>query len=170
MYTKQALYELGIKPSAITDTQKRQLDEQGYIIVENVLTPSQVQNIRDEFERIHAEEAGQGGHEVHVEPGARRLSNIFNKSNAFDVCLNIPEVLAAAHYMLGEIKVHGANLRDPNKQKTGTLPFSITKRKNARKNGDVTLFRKNGDVTLFNHVKPKNEKTKKRGRYPFQSR
>jgi len=50
---------------------------------------------------------------VHVEPGARRVSNIFNKTDAFDKCLEIPAVLAAAAYLLGEIKVHGANLRDP---------------------------------------------------------
>jgi ectoine hydroxylase-related dioxygenase (phytanoyl-CoA dioxygenase family) len=71
--------------------------------------------MRDEFERIHASENDKGGHEVHVEPGARRISNIFNKTAAFDKCLQIPQILAASHYMLGEIKVHGANLRDPVK-------------------------------------------------------
>lgn len=50
-----------------------------------------------------------------MEPGARRISNIFNKTTAFDVCLNLPPVLAAAHYLLGEIKLHGANLRDPTR-------------------------------------------------------
>ena len=56
-----------------------------------------------------------GGKEVHVEPGARRLSNIFNKSPVFDRLLEIGPALAAAHYLLGEIKVHGANIRDPVK-------------------------------------------------------
>ena len=114
MYTKQALHELGIRPDAISANQKRQLDEEGYFIVENALSKSDVKKICAAFETIHATEAGQGGHEVQVEPGARRLSNIFNKSDAFDVCLNIPVVLAAAHYMLGEITGHGSNLRDPN--------------------------------------------------------
>ena len=31
------------------------------------------------------------------------------------MCLWIPELLAASAYLLGEIKVHGANLRDPVK-------------------------------------------------------
>ena len=39
--------------------------------------------------------------------GARRISNIFNKTEAFDMCLWIPEILAASAYLLGEIKVHG---------------------------------------------------------------
>jgi hypothetical protein len=115
MYTRQALRELGVTPHTISDAQKKQLDDQGFFIVENVLTPNDCQLIRAEFERIHADEKGQGGHEVHIEPGARRISNIFNKTQAFDKCLWIPEVLAAAAYLLGEIKVHGANLRDPVK-------------------------------------------------------
>ena len=113
MYTKQALRELGVKPGTLSPEQLKQFDEQGYIIVENVLTPEDCQRMRDAFERIHAAENERGGHEVHVEPGARRLSNIFNKTDAFDKCLWIPEVLAASAYALGEIKVHGANLRDP---------------------------------------------------------
>ncbi|MEQ1524601.1 MAG: hypothetical protein ABL936_25345, partial [Aestuariivirga sp.] len=75
MYTKQALHELGVKPTAITDEQKRQLDAQGFFIVENALSKSDVKTLREEFERIHATEAEKGGHEVHVEPGARRISN-----------------------------------------------------------------------------------------------
>ena len=115
MYTKQALRELGVTSATLTDAQKKQLDEQGFFIVENVLSAAELAGMRAEFERIHGAEREQGGHEVHVEPGARRLSNIFNKTAAFDRCLAIPEVLAASAYLLGEIKVHGANLRDPVK-------------------------------------------------------
>ncbi len=113
MYTKQALHALGTSLDAITADQKRQLDDNGYFIVEDVLSKSEITAMQNEFERIHAAEAGQGGHEVHVEPGARRLSNIFNKTKAFDKVLEIPEILAASAYLLGEIKLHGANCRDP---------------------------------------------------------
>lgn len=115
MYTRQALRELGVTADTLTEAQKQQFDELGFIIVENVLTPDDCARMRDAFERIHAAEQGQGGHEVHVEPGARRLSNIFNKTDAFDKCLWIPEILAVSAHALGEIKVHGANVRDPNK-------------------------------------------------------
>ncbi|KAK5738488.1 hypothetical protein LTR17_006016 [Elasticomyces elasticus] len=111
MYTKQALRAFG--HTVLTPDQARQLDERGYFTVENVFTSAQCHTMAAKFDRMHSEENGQGGHEVHVEPGARRVSNIFNKSSAFDCCLEIPEVLAAAHRLLGEIKVHGANLRDP---------------------------------------------------------
>ncbi|MDQ0468656.1 phytanoyl-CoA dioxygenase family protein [Labrys wisconsinensis] len=113
MYTRQAMRELGIPSSGLSAAQAAQLDEDGFFIVEGVLPDATVDRMRSEFERIHAVENDRGGHEVHVEPGARRISNIFNKTDAFDACLEIPEVLGAAHYLLGEIKVHGANLRDP---------------------------------------------------------
>ncbi|MCB1486045.1 MAG: phytanoyl-CoA dioxygenase family protein [Bauldia sp.] len=114
MYTKQALHALGVKDELTTE-QKHQLDDLGYIIVEDVITEAQARAMAEEFERLHAAERDTGGKEVHIEPGSRRLSNIFNKSPVFDPLLEIKPVLAAAHYLLGEIKVHGANIRDPVK-------------------------------------------------------
>ncbi|MCB1489295.1 MAG: phytanoyl-CoA dioxygenase family protein [Bauldia sp.] len=114
MYTKQALRGLGVKDT-LTAEQKHQLDDLGYIIVEDVITEEQAKAMAEEFERLHAAEKDTGGKEVHIEPGSRRLSNIFNKSAVFDPLLELEPVLAAAHYLLGEIKVHGANIRDPVK-------------------------------------------------------
>ncbi|MBV6656648.1 MAG: phytanoyl-CoA dioxygenase family protein [Devosiaceae bacterium] len=91
------------------------LETDGFYIAEGVLSLEECKRYAEAFEHIHAQEADQGGHEVHVEPGARRVSNIFNKTEAFDQLLEIDEVLAAAHHLLGEVKLHGANLRDPNK-------------------------------------------------------
>lgn len=115
MYTKQALHELGVSNSDMTDEQKTALDEKGFYIVPDALSRSECREMATAFEKLHAVEAENGGHEVHVEPGARRVSNVFNKSDAFDKCLELPSVLAAAHHLLGEFKLHGANLRDPNK-------------------------------------------------------
>ncbi|MEP0320572.1 phytanoyl-CoA dioxygenase family protein [Bauldia litoralis] len=111
--TAQALDELGIGP--LTDEQKRLLDEQGYFIVENVFSPEEVAEMRDEVDRLAAIEGEFGGHEVHIEPGASRLSNLFNKSPAFDRCLTCAPTLAAAHYLLGEIHVGSLNERSPGK-------------------------------------------------------
>jgi ectoine hydroxylase-related dioxygenase (phytanoyl-CoA dioxygenase family) len=113
MYTKEALRAFG--SPELTAEQKTQLDDTGMLVVENVLTKAECDEINSEFERLHALERDTGGKEVHVEPGARRLSNIFNKSPVFDKLLAIKPALAAAHYLLGEIKVHGANIRDPVK-------------------------------------------------------
>ena len=115
MNTEQALEQLGVGPADLTRDQAQGLDEQGFFIAEGVLSPKECKAMGAAFEALHAAEGSQGGHEVHIEPDVRRISNIFNKTDAFDRCLEVPVVLAAARHLLGEIKVHGANLRDPVK-------------------------------------------------------
>ena len=61
MYTKQALRELGVTASTLADAQKRQLDEQGFFTVEDVLTDVELAGMRAEFERMHAAERGRAG-------------------------------------------------------------------------------------------------------------
>jgi hypothetical protein len=117
MYTKRALHELGVTGADFTESERRQLDEQGFFIRKNIFSPAECREMGEAFDKLSEVEGEQGGHEVHVEPGAPRVSNIFNKSTAFDRCLEIKTVLAASAYLLGEIKVHGANLRDPLKGK-----------------------------------------------------
>jgi hypothetical protein len=86
-----------------------------------------------EFDRLLAEDGIDAGMEVSLEGedgrlynpqegrqarlriGSTRISNIFNKSRAFDRCLTIGPLLAASAHLLGEIKLHGANLREPHK-------------------------------------------------------
>jgi hypothetical protein len=115
MYTKQALRELEVIGEELTEEQRRALDQDGFFIVPDYFSPEQCRQMAEEFDRLHAAEGDRGGHEVHVEPGAPRVSNIFNKTDVYDACLECKPFLAASHYLLGEIKVHGANLRDPLK-------------------------------------------------------
>ncbi|MEO1027154.1 MAG: hypothetical protein AAFX07_16570, partial [Pseudomonadota bacterium] len=110
MYTKQAIRALGATEAHLSDEQKTSLEQDGYYLIEGALSEADCQPMRDAFETLSDAENGRGGHEVHIEPGARRVSNIFNKTDAFDKCLEIPEVLAGTHHLLGEFKVHGANL------------------------------------------------------------
>lgn len=113
MYTKQALRELGVTGSEFTEEQRRSLDENGFFVVERYYLPDQCRRWAKTFDALHAAEGDRGGHEVHIEPGAPRVSNIFNKTDAYDDCLLCAPFLAASHYLLGEFKFHGANLRNP---------------------------------------------------------
>jgi hypothetical protein len=115
MYTKQALRALGVTGEEFTDEQRQALDRDGFFVVPDYYRPTQCRQMAEAFDQLHAAEGDQGGHEVHVEPGAPRVSNIFNKTTDFDLCLECKPLLAAAHYLLGEFKIHGANLRDPLK-------------------------------------------------------
>jgi hypothetical protein len=115
MYTKQALRALGVTGEEFTDEQRRALDGDGFFVVDDYFSRAQCGRMAEAFDRLHAAEGDRGGHEVHVEPGAPRVSNIFNKTDAYDACLECKPFLAASHYLLGEFKIHGANLRDPLK-------------------------------------------------------
>ena len=115
MDTAQALAELGIGLSDLTAEQRRRFYVDGFFIVPGVFDPAAVAEMRAEFERLRGIEGAYGGHEVHIEPGAPRLSNLFNKSAAFDRCLACKPTLAAAHLLLGEIRVYSLNARNPLK-------------------------------------------------------
>lgn len=108
----EALQDLEVSESDLEKEQRRQLDDVGYFVVENVFSKNDAAVMAAEFDRLHAQEDA-GGAEVHVEPGARRVSDIFNKTDVFDPCLAVKSILAASYYLLGDFKLHGANLRDP---------------------------------------------------------
>jgi hypothetical protein len=113
MEIKQALRELGVTGEELTEAQRQALDRDGFFILPEVHDAEQCRQMAEAFDRLHAAEGDRGGHEVHIEPGAPRVSDIFNKTTAYDACLACKPLLAAAHELLDAFKVHGANLRDP---------------------------------------------------------
>lgn len=113
MNTEQALAQLGVHGNVLTEEQIHSLEELGYFTVENAFSAEQIKSVGAAVDELMALEGEQGGHEVHTEKGAPRLSNVLNKSPAFDICLECKPLLAAAVHLLGpEIKVHGFNARD----------------------------------------------------------
>ncbi|MEM7130364.1 MAG: phytanoyl-CoA dioxygenase family protein [Chloroflexota bacterium] len=113
MNTLEALTQLNATSETLTEQQRQELDENGFFIAYNVFTQEEYEAIGAAIDALQAVEGEQGGKEVHTEAGAPRLSNVLNKSTAFDPCLAIQPLLASAHYLLGdEIQVHGFNARD----------------------------------------------------------
>lgn len=115
MDTNDALQAMGVTEADLTAEQKEKLDRDGYFIVEEAISEAACERMRAEVDRIVAEEGDKAGSEVSIEKGATRISNVFNKTDAFDVLLDIKPILAAAHYLLGDFKIHGANMREPHK-------------------------------------------------------
>jgi ectoine hydroxylase-related dioxygenase (phytanoyl-CoA dioxygenase family) len=115
MNTAQALALLGITDATLTRDQREAFDRDGFFLAENVFTAEEVAIMRAEFDRLRELEGEFGGHEVHIEPGAPRLSNLFNKSHEFDRCLRCKPTLAAAHSLFGEIHTYSMNARNPSK-------------------------------------------------------
>jgi len=115
MDTKQALADLGVGDNVLTEAQKKSFDDLGYVIVPDVFSAADVEEMRAELDRLQRIEGEHGGHEVHIEPGAMRLSNLFNKSPAFARCLRCAPSLYLAHRLMGELHVYSLNARNPAK-------------------------------------------------------
>ena len=122
MNTQSALRDLGVNDGDLSETQKQQLDRDGYFVVENAFSEADCERMKSEIDRIIAEEGDRGGGEVSIEAGVTRISNVFNKTEAFDDLLTFKPMLAGSRYLLGEFKVHGANMREPHKG-TGRQPL-----------------------------------------------
>ncbi|MCP4380361.1 MAG: phytanoyl-CoA dioxygenase family protein [Hyphomicrobiales bacterium] len=106
MYSKEAIRGLGVTSADLSEGNRQALDRDGFFIVEGVYSPDACAEMADTFDRLCDAEGDKGGHEVHIEPGAPRVSNIFNKTDAYDRCLSCKPLLAASLHLLGEFKLH----------------------------------------------------------------
>ena len=120
MNTSEALYELGVRDGTLTDEERAFLDEEGYLPLHDVLTSEEAGRLAERVDAILADEGAAAGRELHESPmikhptekGAARLSDLVNKSPAFDVCFTRPRVLAAIAHVLGDaFKLSSLNSR-----------------------------------------------------------
>lgn len=101
MTSEEALDALGATPDLLSDSERTQLDEQGYLPLPGILNDEQVATMRGRFDELVAEEGEQAGTEVHQEGGTNRLSNLANKGACFEICFTHPKVLACMRHVLG---------------------------------------------------------------------
>lgn len=110
----QVLAELGVNAGSLSGDQRRQLDEQGWLLLPGVMDPSWIAAARAAFERIAVAEGEHAAREHHGEPGTRRLANLVDKDPAFRRMLRHPPLLAAVDHVLGrDFKLSSINARDP---------------------------------------------------------
>lgn len=107
---------LGLEPYALTPQQRQQLDEEGYLVLENAMDSTWLDQLRDAFDRIHASEGSEAGKEVAQMDGVRRLADLVNKGRCFDaVYLYSPLLAAVDHVLKRPFKLHSLNGHDPLK-------------------------------------------------------
>ena len=95
------------------DQQRNQLDEQGYLVFKNVLSPSEVQSILSRLEELWSIEGDQAGEENYIEAGVRRLANLANKGEIFRGLYAHSQVLEVIEAVMGpDVRVAMVNARD----------------------------------------------------------
>lgn len=96
----------------MTDADRRQLDEQGYLVLPGLVTPDLLERLRARVEDLFAEEGERAGSEFKTEPGARRLANLVNKGRVFEEVIVTHAVLEAMAHVLGaQFKLSSLNVR-----------------------------------------------------------
>jgi Phytanoyl-CoA dioxygenase (PhyH) len=115
-----ALSELGVKETTLSNTEKTFLDTNGYLNLGQLLSPAQLDAIRSRLSALLSEEGDQAGAELIDSPyirhpreeGADRLADLVNKGPEFDVFYTHPRVLAGIAHVIGrEIKLSSLNYR-----------------------------------------------------------
>jgi ectoine hydroxylase-related dioxygenase (phytanoyl-CoA dioxygenase family) len=108
------LLELGFTANALTPQQKAALDKRGFTILENLIDPDWLAQLRQAFENVTAAEGIDAGKEVNQVGGVRRLSDLVNKGDVFDGVYLQPTLLTAvAHVLKQPFKLHSLNGHDP---------------------------------------------------------
>ncbi len=96
----------------LTDSDRRQLDEQGYLVLPGLMSGVLLETLRSRIGELFAEEGAAAGAEFKQEPGARRLANLVNKGRVFEEVILTPEVLDAMAHVLGpKFKLSSLNVR-----------------------------------------------------------
>lgn len=114
------LLELGVKEDTLTSEEKEFLDQNGYLILGQFLSPKQLDEICSRVNEILQKEGVLAGSELldskyirhPKEEGVDRLADLVNKGSIFDQFYTHPKLLAAISQVLGaEFKLSALNYR-----------------------------------------------------------
>ena len=101
----------------MTDAQARQLDEQGWVLIEDCMGPDLLTALRRRIRALFEEEGDRAGSEFRTEEHAHRLANLVDKGDVFGHAIVLPPVLECVRRVLGpRYKLSSLNARsaDPH--------------------------------------------------------
>ena len=106
--------------------QHKQLDEKGYLIFKNLLSPSQIETLLARLEELWALEGDKAGEENYIEPGVRRLANLADKGEIFRIVYAHPQILEVVEAVMGQdIRASMVNARDVPPHTGVRMPFHM---------------------------------------------
>jgi ectoine hydroxylase-related dioxygenase (phytanoyl-CoA dioxygenase family) len=108
----------------MTSVERDRLDKLGYVVIEGVLDPDTLSQVRDCVERLYVLEGEHAGSEFRLEPGSRRLANLVDKGEIFERLIAIPRVLELVAQVLGDrFKLSSFNARSANPRSNEAQPL-----------------------------------------------
>jgi ectoine hydroxylase-related dioxygenase (phytanoyl-CoA dioxygenase family) len=110
----------------MTEQEKQQLDEQGYIVLDSAMADDLLRDLRDRIRRLFDEEGDRAGSEFRTEEHAHRLANLVDKGEVFRRAIALPAVLERVRHVLGrEIKLSSLNARSADPKSDVGQPLHV---------------------------------------------
>jgi ectoine hydroxylase-related dioxygenase (phytanoyl-CoA dioxygenase family) len=108
----------------MTEDEKRQLDTDGYLVLENLMGESLLDRVRRRVDELFEQEGDQAGSEFKQEPGSRRLANLVDKGELFEDVIQTPRVLECMEHVLGpRFKLSSLNVRSADPENGWAQPL-----------------------------------------------
>jgi ectoine hydroxylase-related dioxygenase (phytanoyl-CoA dioxygenase family) len=103
----------------MTDHERQQLDEKGYVVLEGGMGSDLLDGLRRRIQELYDEEGERAGSEFRTEAHAHRLANLVDKGEVFRRAILMPRVLECVRHVLGtDVKLSSLNARsaDPHSE------------------------------------------------------
>ncbi len=108
----------------LTQQQCDQLEEQGFLLLVDFSTASQMDELQEQIEYLFKQEGESAGSEFKQELHSRRLSNLINKGDVFRRLVSQQDVLELVQIVLGEqYKLSSLNARSANPRQPAGQPL-----------------------------------------------
>jgi ectoine hydroxylase-related dioxygenase (phytanoyl-CoA dioxygenase family) len=101
----------------MTDGERYQLDEQGFVVLDNCMGGDLLGELRTRIHEVFDVEGDRAGYEFRTEAHAQRLANLVDKGEVFHRAIVMPRVVECVRHVLGpQVKLSSLNARsaDPN--------------------------------------------------------
>jgi ectoine hydroxylase-related dioxygenase (phytanoyl-CoA dioxygenase family) len=110
----------------MTEQERTQLDQQGYILLENCLDDRFLADLRARILELFEQEGDRAGHEFKTEEHARRLANLVDKGAVFRRAIVLPQVLEPVRQVLGpDMKLSSLNARSADPDSDAGQPLHV---------------------------------------------
>jgi ectoine hydroxylase-related dioxygenase (phytanoyl-CoA dioxygenase family) len=108
----------------LAQSEKKQLDELGYLVLPGFVPPPMLAKLRDRVEALWEQEGSEAGSEFRHEPGARRLANLVDKGAIFAEVVSMPKILECVEHVIGpSYKLSSLNARSTNPNSEESQPW-----------------------------------------------
>ncbi len=106
------------------EDETRQLDEQGYLVLEDFMSDQLLEGLRAHIEEVFAEDGERAGAEFKQEPQTRRLANLVDRGEIFQQVIAAPRILECVADVLGtDFKLSSLNARSANPRSEWIQPL-----------------------------------------------